>query len=412
MLHQWKADLHTHTHYSDGQESPQALVKQAKAQQIKALGITDHDNVTALAEGTAAGLAEGIEVIPGVELSTQYKDWSDVHLLGYYFDWQDAEFDRRVTEFQTCRVRRGKAILDKVNAQLVAEGRQAISYQDILARITGSFGRPHIAAQLVAQGYVHSHEEAFQQYLIPHNVQRSFLSLPEAIRLIRRARGVPVLAHPTLITRDRRQLQQLIQELTAHGLLGVEAYHNEAGSTDIPYFRNLAQAYNLIYTGGSDYHGGSQRVQLGAGRGIQRIPYTIAVNLKRCFLKTSPCVISLESLSGHRKRRFMEVLTRQYAVLTMSRTEPFLSPGQRLSASVVVDVGTVSPAERGAWYSSLTRQEIPVVVVTESSSSSPRFPTVLWPTTPPLDPYHAPHFVVHQVILAHLRLLPAPAATS
>ncbi|RMF87714.1 MAG: PHP domain-containing protein [Nitrospinota bacterium] len=404
MIHQWKADLHIHTHHSDGQDTPGEVVLQAKARQVKAIAITDHDNITGLQEGIALGLREGIEVIPGVELSTCYEDMDDIHLLGYYFDWMNAELRERLQEFQFHRVQRGKAILEKVNTRLKAEGREVIPYEELSARITGSLGRPHIAEQLRARGYVRNNEEAFQQYLIPCNVQKPSLPLPEAMRLLQHARGIPVLAHPTYVTQDRPKLRQLLQEWSREGLLGLEAYHNGAEAIDITYFQKLARAHGLTYTGGSDYHSEQYGSQIGSSRGQTLIPYVVALNLKRCYLHTYPFVLILESLAPARQKRLVQVLAQDYGISRASKADLEVSLSLPLSSPLLFDTTLLSLSERETWYRTLSSGQIPYVILTEEEAwSSAGFPTVLWPADRSLDPLHAPHFVVHQAILTRLR---------
>ncbi len=400
---EWRVDLHTHTKHSDGKDTPSELVLQAKALNLKGIAITDHDNIDALTEGVEAGLREGVEVIPGVEISTQHKDLYDIHLLGYYVAWTDSHLIQVLEDFQQRRIQRGKQVLEKVNSKLRTEGRDIIAYEAILERVAGSFGRPHIAEQLLEKGYVKNMDEAFQKYLIPCNVHRTMLPLTQAIRLLRQVKGIPVLAHPTLITKDRPRLRKLLKEIQAAGLLGLEAYHNDHDTTEIPYFRKLAREFSLIYTGGSDYHSRDQGSQLGSGRGNLSVPYSTLINLKKCYLATYPFVIMLKGLAEERNKLFREVLSRYYGVSLVTSSSDVRILTEAPPHSLLLDISLASPAQQEQWYQAALQQKKQIAIFTEDSSwSSFGGLRIVWPLDTNFDPSYIPHFLLHQVILASL----------
>lgn len=242
------ADLHTHTNASDGILSPFELVKLAKKQGLAAIAITDHDTVDGLEAGIEAGKKVGITVVPGVELSTQLgKD--EIHILGYFIDYTDPDFRAALKSYSLARINRGKKIVEKLQDLGIY-----VDWNKIMNRFgKGSIGRPHIARALLEKEYVGSIEEAFDKYLNPGAsayVPRLKLEPKEAIKLIKSAKGVPVLAHPGII-----QSPNLVARLVPCGLMGIEVYYPLHDLTHIQYYKSLCKKYNLVATGGSDYHG-------------------------------------------------------------------------------------------------------------------------------------------------------------
>lgn len=274
-------DLHIHTIYSDGVRTPAEIVAMAAAQGLRAVAIADHDSVSGIDEALAEGIARGIEVIPAVELSVEYKRFHDVHLLGYLFDHRDMDFRRTLEEFRKRRDNRGREIIARINARLAREKREAISYEEVQALSTEALGRPHIAWVLVAKGYAFDNEDAFRRYLEPCNVPKKYFPMAEAISEIRRLRGVAVLAHPQTITADRAVLRQLVAELASMGLGGIEVFNNMCYNDDMLFLEDLAGSLGLAMTGGSDYHGFEDDVRLGIGRGGLAVAYRWVEELKR-----------------------------------------------------------------------------------------------------------------------------------
>ena len=187
-------DLHLHSTFSDGVLSPSELVAEAAALGLRAIALSDHDNVDGIPEALAAGLQYGVEVIPAVELSTVRDDLHDLHLLGYAFDYQNAALQKALGEFRDFRAGRSERILVNINRQLTTEGRQPLDPADVRRRAEGTIGRPHIGQALVDAGYVRNKDEAFTRYLVPCNEPKRLFPLQEAICLVHDAGGCTVLA--------------------------------------------------------------------------------------------------------------------------------------------------------------------------------------------------------------------------
>jgi hypothetical protein len=279
-------DLHVHSTCSDGYYSPEELVTLAKTAGLAAISLADHDNIDGIERASAAGAEAGIEVIPAVELSTQWFQYSDMHLLGYGFDFQDPYLVRALADFQEFRRTRNLQIIAKVNQKLSVEKRQPIAPEAVQKLAGGTIGRPHIAQALRQAGHVTSNEDAFQRYLVPCNVPKRYFPVDEAINLLHSSGGIAVLAHPPYITRDRKQLEMLVTELVALGLDGLEAYNNGSGLEDTDWLIKLAREHDLIVTGGSDFHGDpGSAIEVGRGvRGL-RVPYDSVTEIKSALQK-------------------------------------------------------------------------------------------------------------------------------
>ncbi len=276
-----RVDLHLHTTCSDGSLSPQELVRLAADSGMKAIAVADHDNVDGIDEAMAVGEELGIEVISAVELSSQWQEYHDIHLLGYGFDHHHPELVRQLSEFRTFRAGRNRQIVEKVNLQLVAEGRTPVDFSEIEASAGGTLGRPHIALALRAAGHVKSHDEAFDRYLVPNNVDKRYFPIDEAIALIHQAGGVAVLAHPPYVTRNHGELETLVETFVELGLDGLEAYNNGVNQDGVYWLINLARRHNLIVTGGSDFHGSEgSNIEVGCGVGRLSIPYSCVEEIR------------------------------------------------------------------------------------------------------------------------------------
>ncbi len=265
-----RIDLHLHTTYSDGSHSPTEVIRFAHEVGVIALAITDHDIVDGIPEATEAGKQVGIEVIPGIELSSRF-DGRETHILGYFFDWQDTTLQTRLTHQQTSRHERNPRVVEKLN-QLGLE----LSYEDVKAKAGGgSVGRPHIANVLVDKGYVNSTKEAFDRYLAeggPAYVVRELPDSSEAIAWIREAGGVPVLAHPHWTKRKGQELQVMCSTLKEAGLMGIEVFYGTHTKRQTSEYLELARKLDLLMTGGSDFHGAAKPdIQVGRGRGDLKV---------------------------------------------------------------------------------------------------------------------------------------------
>lgn len=273
-------DLHVHTCYSDGVHSPSEVVAMAAAKGLKAIAIADHDSVSGVDEAIAAGRRLGVEVVPAVELSIGFRNFHDVHLLGYFIDHRDAAFRAGLDEFSRVRDLRGKAIVDKINAKLANERNRAISYDEISNGVMGTLSRLHIARALVAGGMAKHVQDAFVRYLHPCDVPKRHFPVEEALAEIRRLKGVSVLAHPQSITTDRRILASLIGDMKRMGLDGVEVFNNLCYKDDMIFLECLCRDLDLAMTGGSDFHGNEDDVEIGSGRGGLAVAYRLLDRLK------------------------------------------------------------------------------------------------------------------------------------
>jgi len=241
-------DLHSHTTASDGLLAPRDLVKLAARQGVRVLAVTDHDSTSGLPEAMAEAVEHGIEIVPGLEINCDVPG-AEIHVLGYYVDWQADWFEAFLAEQRAerrARVHRMVERLGELGVPLTAEEVFAICKE-------GSPGRPHVAQAMIKRGYVKSVREAFDRYLRsggPANVPRRRLTPVEAVAVIRRAGGVPVFAHPGLAGRDG-----LIPELVEAGLGGIETFYPEHSAGQIEAYSALCRRHDLVATGGSDYHG-------------------------------------------------------------------------------------------------------------------------------------------------------------
>ena len=242
-------DLHTHTVASDGTLRPAELVAEAARRGVRVLAVTDHDSTEGLAEAIeTARRYPPLQIVPGIEINCDVEG-AEIHVLGYCMDYEAAWFQ----EF--CRAQREerRARVHRTAERLAALG-MPIEVERVFALVReGSAGRPHVARVMVERGYVKTVREAFDRYLAagkPAHVPRKKLTPEDAVRLLRRAGGVPVFAHPGLADRD-----ELIPSLVAAGLMGLECYYPEHSPAQRGAYLDLCRAHGLIATGGSDFHG-------------------------------------------------------------------------------------------------------------------------------------------------------------
>ena len=273
-------DLHIHTVHSDGCYSPTQIVMMAAEKGLKAIAIADHDSVSGVEEARATGKQLGVEVVPAVELSIGFRDYHDIHLLGYYINHQDKTFTAKLSEFRKARDLRGKAIVEKINAKLASERKSPISYDELIDSAQESLGRLHIARLLVQRGHARTVQDAFVRYLLPCNVPKRYFPLQEALAEIVRIGGVSVLAHPQSVSDDRRVLNSLIREMKQMGLDGLEVFNNLCFKDDMIFLESLCLELDLKITGGSDFHGFEDDVQIGIGRGALAVAYHLLAPLK------------------------------------------------------------------------------------------------------------------------------------
>jgi 3',5'-nucleoside bisphosphate phosphatase len=244
-----KADLHTHTTYSDGALSPYELIRKAENVGLSVISITDHDSMGALDEAIELGKEFGVEVITGVELSTSFGD-TEVHILGYFIDHHDETLLDAIKIFCEERMKRAERIVHKLNEMDIP-----IKIESVLANATGdAIGRPHIANALVNGGHAESYRQAFNKYIgngRPAYERKTGFSPAETVRLIADAGGLSFLAHPGNTISD-----SLLFQLIKSGLDGIEVTHPSHTPQLTDYYRSIVNEYYLLESGGSDFHGG------------------------------------------------------------------------------------------------------------------------------------------------------------
>ncbi len=253
-----EVDLHLHTRASDGTLTPRELVDLCAERGLRVIAVSDHDSTEGLDEACeAAARHSGLDLIPAIELSTDVPG-SEIHLLGYYIDTSDAQFQATLTRFREGRYERGRLM-----AERLADLGYDVSWERV-KEIAGdaSIGRPHIASALVEAGYFEYPKEAFDTLIGragPAYVERMKLTPEEAIGILRRNGAVPVMAHPTYsqVKSDRGDVQSLdetLSDLKGCGLEGVEVFYGDYTAEQVAYLESLADELDLIPCGGSDYH--------------------------------------------------------------------------------------------------------------------------------------------------------------
>jgi predicted metal-dependent phosphoesterase TrpH len=270
-----KADLHTHTNFSDGILSPEELVEKALKKNINILSITDHDNVSAIEVALKAGKKHDIEIVPGIELSADFQG-KEVHILAYFIDYKNKILKDYLENFREIRINRIKEMLKILKTEGID-----LTYNDVLksSEINGkaSIGRPHLAKALMNEKHVKTIGEAFMKYIgddKPAYVKKQNPSLKEVFHLINSIGGLSFLAHPGRTFRDVE-----LGEFLDAGLDGIEVLHPSHSKDDAKYYSELASQFFLLESGGSDYHGISSNDNLNFGKYC--IPANYIINMKR-----------------------------------------------------------------------------------------------------------------------------------
>ena len=243
------ADLHIHTYFSDSTSSPQEVVDDALKCGLSCIAITDHDIVEGVAPTIEAALPHALEVVPGIELSSEFEN-CDIHILGYFIDYQKGPLLEKIDVFLNARMERMKQMI--MNLKTV--GVNNIEFEEVCALThSRAVGRAHLAMLLQQKGWVSSFKAAFEKYIGPAcpGYAPKYKQTPfEAIELIRSSGGVAVMAHPMLTQKD-----ELIPRFVAAGLKGLEVYYPNCMNTVIQFYERIALKNGLIATGGSDAHG-------------------------------------------------------------------------------------------------------------------------------------------------------------
>ena len=247
-------DLHTHTTCSDGTDSPFALVKKALAAGVTTLAITDHDSTAGWGEAVSA-IQPQIELVLGAEVSCLTTDGISVHMLGLLFNGEDSEIQQMLADSRDTRLPRMRKMVELLSADGIN-----ISLDDVYRATPegATVGRPHLADALVANGVVASRDEAFLDLLnngSKYYVTHAAPTPEDAIRTIRRAGGVAVIAHPFASRRGQTITAATFADLVAAGMNGIEVHHRDQNTHEQETLTSIAQELNLVITGSSDYHG-------------------------------------------------------------------------------------------------------------------------------------------------------------
>ena len=278
-------DLHVHSTCSDGTFTPEELVDYAIKKGLTAFALTDHDTVSGL--DRAINYAYSLrhtpvqipEVVPGIELSTEYQG-KDIHMVGLFIDYHQPDFARYLEDFIHSRENRNKKM-----CALLREHGIDITYEALLAEFPGVvITRAHFARFLLSHGYIQSLKEAFDRYVgdrCPCFVPREKVTPAQAVELILGAGGVPVLAHPILYHMSDDRLEALVAELKSIGLVGIEAIYSTYNTAEERQIRGLASKYGLKISGGSDFHGANKpKIDLGTGWGKLYVPDEVLEKLR------------------------------------------------------------------------------------------------------------------------------------
>jgi predicted metal-dependent phosphoesterase TrpH len=245
-----RVDLHIHSTASDGKFSPEAIVSKAAKLGLTIIALSDHDSVDGVIPALEAARAfPQLRVIPSVEISTEMSA-GEAHVLGYFINYTSDELRATLERFRNSRQRRAQGMITRLRDFGIHIDWQRV--QEIAG--DGSIGRPHIAQAMLEKGYITSFKEAFTRYIGqggPAYVEREKMTPAEAVALIVRSGGLPVLAHPFTVNDP----EATIIELKAAGLVGIEAYYNSYTADAVEKLVSLAEKHRLIATGGSDYHG-------------------------------------------------------------------------------------------------------------------------------------------------------------
>lgn len=273
-------DLHVHSNVSDGSFTPKELVAEAVRCNLAAFALTDHDTVAGVAEAVLAAKDTGIEVIPGAEISAGYKK-KDIHILGLLLRPNDEKLQSTLEQAIKERDLRNEKMADNL-----AKGGLDIDIERLRAAFPPEtvLTRAHFARYLAETRQVRSINAAFDHYLNadgPYYVPRKYITPEDAISLIKDAGGIPVLAHPLIYHLPEEELDSLIGRLKDAGLAGLEVFYSSNTGFDEGIVRRYANKYDLLMTGGSDFHGSNKpHISLGSGKGNLKIPYSVLDHLK------------------------------------------------------------------------------------------------------------------------------------
>lgn len=266
-------DMHTHTNYSDGDLSPMELIELAIKKNIGVLAITDHDTIEGIKHvdrNNSMIINSGIKIINGIELSAKVSK-GRMHILGIDIDLNNEKLNEKMTILRDFSINSTLSVMEQIKRDYGI----VFTYEDIknLVNSNNNLGRPDLAKLCIKYGYAESVKEAFDKYLVEaHNKIRKYgvvkgLEYQECLDLIIGSGGIPVLAHPKSLELDEKEFLILLKEMISHGLQGIEVYHSSHTKEEMDYYLNIAKKYNLLISGGSDYHGVTVKPDIELGRG-------------------------------------------------------------------------------------------------------------------------------------------------
>lgn len=273
-------DLHTHSICSDGTFTPKELISYGKEKGLSAIALTDHDTLQGVDEALYYGDKYGVEVIPGIEVSTEY-DNNELHIVGLFVNKDNAEFVAALNKLRADRENRNVEMVEKLNSIGVS-----IDYKNVLKRANGGvITRAHIAREIIDNGYATSNNEVFDRYIgkdKPAYIKRELMSWQDTLYLIEKSGGLSILAHPLLYKLSYKRLEMIVGDLANFGLAGIEAYYSSHSPAEVKYIKILADKNRLKLSGGSDFHGKNKpKLDLGIGYGELKVPYEVLEILKK-----------------------------------------------------------------------------------------------------------------------------------
>ncbi len=272
-------DLHVHSTASDGTDSPREILELAKQKNLKAIALTDHDTVGGIEEALLAAQDVHVRCIPGIEISTMYEE-KEIHVVGLFLDWQNAEMQGKLKEFQKKREKR-----NEVMAELLQKEGFSVTMEELREEYPNTvITRAHFARLLHKKGYVKTVNEAFEKYIgdgCRCHVGRQLITPMEACEFLCCYGAMPILAHPILYNMNLDRLRRMIREMKNCGLVGLEALYSTYTKGETELMKRVALEEGLLISGGSDYHGSNKpHIQLGTGTGSLYIPETVLEDLE------------------------------------------------------------------------------------------------------------------------------------